>query len=209
MKPLLAAILTTLCSHAAGAQDISGALDALSGTLRVYHEPAMSNGQLDGCQLLFEVLQRDWTYRAGGFIRVSGHVAIMAMGSPPRIGTTLKVVVNEVSLKDLSVYPQAPTRAYIIGPDHTTSTKSLVSSSKSDTPGGLFSIFQLEPTINYIFSALETHKLVIAFDKGGGRSDIRMVVETDVATTADSGDRHRSPDAELEFLNCVTALTRK
>jgi hypothetical protein len=57
--------------------------------------------------------------------------------------------------------------------------------------------------------ALETHRLNIAFDKAGGRPDIQSVIETDVASVDDNGNRTRSLQAELEFANCIVALTRR
>lgn len=155
------------------------------------------------------MLQRDLIYRKGRYIYVSGSVGVMATGQPPALGATLKVVVNEVSGRDLSRTPAAPTRAFIVGRNFSTNAESLVSTIPSDTPGGLFSIYQISPSIDYIMDALETHRLTIAFDKAGGSSDIQSVIETDVASVDDNGNRTRSLQAELEFANCIVALTRR
>lgn len=181
-------------------------LERMVGTLDVTMQPFMSGGQLNGCTLVFNALYRDYTYRNGGFLRVTGNVGLMAMGGT--LGSTLKVVVLELDPKrpDLGLVPSPPSRAYIQGADYSTNLSSLVDSSESDTPGALFSVFQFSPTFQMVMEGLERNQIVVMFNSMGGSTDIRLPIELDVVDFKDDGSRVRSTKAKEEFLACNQAL---
>jgi hypothetical protein len=210
MKQLFITAGFVVCLHAnAFADALDVVMVRMLGTMSVRAEPYMIEGRLSGCQYVFSALTQDWTYRQGQYLKVDGSISIMNTGG--KVGTTLKVVVNEVAIApqgDLKFVPAAPTRAYLIGDDYQTNLAAFVGSTPSDTPGGLFSVFNIDPTLAIIVGASQTNKVTVAFNKAGGDSDILLPIELDVKATSNEGVRTRSPETSANFANCVLALTK-
>lgn len=179
-------------------------MSKIAGTQRVYAQPYMTGGKLEGCNLIFEAMIRDFIYRQGQFIKVDGSMGIMGIGG--NLGAVLKVVVNEITPPSLTFKPSPPSRAYLIGPDYSTNVDSLVSADESDTPGALFNIFQSSPTAEIMLAALQSKKITVAFNKKGGSSDIQLPLELDVAQTDAAGTRTRSDEAVTDFSQCLLVL---
>ncbi|MEK1886880.1 MAG: hypothetical protein AAAB35_04710 [Phyllobacterium sp.] len=109
------ALLASGSTSIAHSDTMEEVLTRMTGTLEVHMEPYMKSGQLKGCDLLYTAIAQDWTYRQGGFIKVTGNVGfIKANGS---IGSTLKVVVFDIetSKPNVQFIPSPPSRAYLIG----------------------------------------------------------------------------------------------
>ncbi len=78
------AVMIVLESPAsAQSPEIDVMLDRIAGTLEVSSMPYMKEGRLSGCQLVFDAMVRDYSYRQGRFIKVSGAVGIMHSGGVP------------------------------------------------------------------------------------------------------------------------------
>lgn len=183
---------------------LEAVMSKIAGTQRVYAQPAMTGGKLQGCSLIFEAMIRDFTYRQGQFIKVDGSIGIMDVSGS--LGAVLKVVVNEITPPSLTFNPSPPSRAYLIGSDYATNVDSLISADESDTPGALFSIFQPSPTVGLILTALQSKKITVAFNKKGGLSDIQLSLELDVEHTDAAGTRTRSDQAVTDFSQCMLVL---
>ena len=181
-------------------QSIDAEMDRLLGTLNVRSEPHLSDGKLMGCQLVFDALHRDWTYRKGAMLKVSGSIGLMAPDKNGGFGTVLKVVVLVADTKTYALRPEAPTRAYLLGADYQTSLGGLIKSGPSDTPGGLFSIFQAEPAFGIIAQALQDDRLSIAFNKAGGATDIKIPIARRVC---------RGQQRDTQALKCGERRFRK
>lgn len=181
-------------------------LAKMVGTLDVTVQPVMSEGKLSGCTFVFNALYRDYIYRQGGFLRVTGNIGLMSLKGS--LGSTLKVVVHELNLErpDLGLIPSPPNRAYLQGADFETNLSSVVDSYSSDTPGALFSVFQFSPTFEMVMDGLQRNQIVIMFNSMGGSTDIRLPIELDVVDFKDDGSRIRSNKAKEEFLACGQAL---
>lgn len=179
-------------------------MSKIAGTERVFAQPYMTGGKLEGCSLVFEATIRDYTYRQGQFIKVDGNIGVMGIGG--KLGAVLKVVVNEVTPPSLTFKASAPSRAYLIGANFKTNFDSLVSANESDNPGSLFSIFQFAPSAELIMSALQSKKITVAFNKKGGSSDIQLPLELDVAQTDNNGKRTRNDEAVKGFAQCAVLL---
>ncbi len=179
-------------------------MQKIAGTQRVYTQPLMMSGKLTGCQYVFEGMLRDYTYRAGQFIKVDGSIGIMTVQG--KLASTVKVVVNEITPPSLSFKPSPPTRAYLIGADFRTNLASLVAASESDTPGALFAIYQLSPTFEILAASLKTKKLSVAFNSRGGATDITMPLDLEVATTDKDGNRTRNSVAIEDFGTCLGTM---
>ncbi|TCA87050.1 hypothetical protein E0H65_30625 [Rhizobium leguminosarum bv. viciae] len=204
-------MLKTAHSLALAALTFSGTavaqnLDPNGGTLDVANTPVMTNGKLTGCQLTFDAVIRDYTYRQGAFIAVSGGVGLM--NTQQTIGTTVKIVVTALDPSGRPV-PSPPSRAYLIGANYATTLDSLVAASASDQPGGLFSVFQAEPTIGIVLDGLKTKRLVFAFNQNNSGTDIQLPIELDVVNTAANGAQVRSDNMIKGYATCVQTLINK
>ncbi|MBY3186671.1 hypothetical protein HFO24_34335 [Rhizobium laguerreae] len=204
-------MLKTARSLALAALTFSGTavaqnLDPNGGTLDVANTPVMTNGKLTGCQLTFDAVIRDYTYRQGAFIAVSGGVGLM--NTQQTIGTTVKIVVTTLDPSGRPV-PSPPSRAYLIGANYATTLDSLVAASASDQPGGLFSVFQAEPTMGIVLDGLKTKRLVFAFNQNNSGTDIQLPIELDVVNTAANGAQVRSDNMIEGYATCVQTLFDK
>lgn len=206
-SPILA-LLCSLATSAAHAQTevVTEQLQLIQGTLSVQHAPQMADGRLTGCSLLYEVLQQDRVYLQGNFVRVSGNVGLME--GEGRLAVVVKVVAVELdsALPDLIARVLPPDRAYLVSSDLSTNFDSLVASYPSDTPGGFFAIFQLEPGINAMFEAMDTGIVTVAFALEGGSMDIQMPIQLNVVGVNQDGSRVRSDAALLQFFRCAQSL---
>lgn len=196
-----------LADVSAGASpELTEALITLEGTISVESAPSFSKGKLRGCTLLYDTIVRDWTYRQGQFLKVSGSVGFMATGQNQ--GAVLKVVVHEIAISgsEPSYTPSPPSRAYLVDRDFSTNLDTLVQAAESETPGALFSIFQLEPSFGMVVTALKANELGIAFNSGSGDTDVQMKIDLDVIDVADDGRRIRSETQKADFIQCILKL---
>ena len=92
------------------------------------------------------------------------------MNTQQKLGATVKIVTTSLDQSG-KLAPSPPSRAYLIGANYATNLDSLVIAAASDQPGGLFSIYQVEPTIGILLDALKSKKLVFAFNQNGGGTD--------------------------------------
>jgi len=171
-------------------------------------EPYLSEGKLTGCTLVFAAFVPDNAYSQGRFIRVDGNVGLMKAGAT--LGSTLKVAVQEMvrSGNTVKMVPAAPKRAYVIGPNYQTNLQSYVSSYPSDTPGGLFSVFQVSPTLDFLVEALSQNRLTIAFNRADGPTDIKLDLQLDVEKVLDDGTVVRSAKAVAAFADCAGKMAK-
>lgn len=108
----------------------------------------MSGGKLSGCQLVYNAIAQDFTYGQGTFMRIAGNVVIVKIKDA--FGSNLKVVVLDIDPTNLSTSPSPPSSAYTVDDEYQTKLASMVSRAPSDTPGALFSIFHLWPTMEMV-----------------------------------------------------------
>lgn len=194
-----------LAATVTGQTFASDGIEQLLGTWSVTSQPVFYEGTLTGCTLVYDAFARDWAYSGGGYIRVTGHVGIMAVGGA--LGAGLKVVVNRIDpYVSADMTPSPPSRAYIVAKDLSTNLASAISSSASDTPGALYTIFQASPTFEMVAEALDAGRLTIAFNQNGGSSDIQLQIDLDVIGIDSDGQPKRS-DASIEsFSSCSLRL---
>lgn len=181
-------------------------LAAMAGTLDIKSEPYMNAGKLSGCTLAFDAIAQDWSYRQGGYIKVSGNVGFLRGGQT--VGANVKVVVLEIDPNDptLGLRPSPPSRAYLIDKDLKTNLSTLQRASESDTPGALFSVFELSPTFQMVVDGLAANELTVAFNSKNGATDIQLKLELDVQDVTQSGERIRSDKMKSDFARCLQAL---
>lgn len=194
-------------SHAFSNSPLDAVVDMMVGTLNVTNSPMMTNGELTGCTLTYDVIYKDFTYRKGRPIKVIGSFGFLSANDT--IGSTLKVVVNEMSSSEdgrLILSPSAPQKAYLIGRNYEHNHTDLVLANPSDLDGGLFSIFRTDKSFDIIINGIEDGKIVIAFNQNNGGTDIQMPVDLTVLSTDMTGKRTFGNDAIHEFMKCMQIL---
>lgn len=208
------AVLLLAVSSSAVAQNarqvIEGMLQKTSGTLFIRNAPHIVEGKLKACQLTYEALSQDWTYRQGQYLKISGSVGFIIAGKPrPTLATIVKVIVQEVSVDDrgqLAFRPSPPDRAFLLGADFKSNLDTLANSAPSDTPGGVIAFYHASPALEMVMDGLDRDRITVAFNKSGGATDMQLVVETDVVDVDAEGKKTRSHQPKADFLNCLQTL---
>lgn len=201
-----ALIFSLGAAHANEGIDLT--LSQMRGTLGVYHEPVLTEGQLTGCSLVYSGLLQDWKYREGKFLKIFGNVSIMA--AKGRLGHMLKIGVQvlDTNVAGLGNEFAAPTRVYLVGENFSTTLNSLVEIHNVDIPGAVMGVFDLEPAFKMLLSGLAANKLTIAFNSLGGDFDFQFPLELDVVDRKPNGEWIRSEATKTDFIQCLTALSK-
>ncbi|RYY22692.1 MAG: hypothetical protein EOP62_22560 [Sphingomonadales bacterium] len=199
-------VVVMVCQTAHAQVDaVTQMLDKISGTMSVYAAPEMADGKLSGCSLVFEAMQRDYKYLSGNFVKVTGTIGFLAAGK--NVATVLKVIAGEIdpALEDLFAGSLKVSRAYLVGGDLRTNFDSLINAAPTDNDG-LFSIFQIDPSMDMILQGALAGTITFAFALGDGSSDIQTTLELNVVDVDEVGTRKRSADTQDTFLNCTQQL---
>ena len=213
MRILVLAVALFCATSQAVAQDAASierltreSLLKLVGTFSVQAHSRFANGQLSGCTIEYNVMAQDVIYKQGSFMKVNGSFGLMAARG--QVAVVLKVLVNDVDTRTMSATPNAPATAYFIG-DNRTTKSAIIDSYPGDTPGAILAVFKLDPTVSVILKGLEKNKVVIAFARKKGGTDIVMPVDTSVVDTRKNGERIHSPKPAKEFLDCSRVLLQQ
>ncbi|WP_343314054.1 hypothetical protein AAIB41_02600 [Brucella sp. BE17] len=206
---LCSAILCLSASSVHAQSPFDSVINSMVGTTEVDARPVMTNGNLTGCTLTFDAVARDDIYRKGRPIKVSGSFGILTASE--KAAVTLNVVVNEMSQGqnyNIEFTPYAPKRAYLVGSDYSHNYGALVNAAPSDADGGLFSIFNLEPSMKIMTAAISDQKIIIAFNQGDGGTDIQLPVDlTVISTDFTNGNRNHSIKPIQDYATCIAALS--
>jgi hypothetical protein len=207
MKWFLVGALLCVTSGSSMAQSVAARqfLQSRAGTTHATAAPQFSDGKLHACIVDFGVLVQDHIYRQGAFVRVGGSFGMMSANN--NVAVTLKVIVHDIDDATMQLSPSPPVAAYIVS--GTTTTKPFfVAKYPSDTPGALFSIFQLDGAAPILLEGIAKEKMIIAFNRREGGADMQVAIDLTVQDTADDGRKTISTKASQEFLSCSTALLK-
>ena len=207
MKWIVAGALLCVASSSSMSQTnvVTKILQARAGTTHATAAPQFSDGKLNGCIVDFAVLTQDHIYRQGAFIRVGGSFGLMSANN--NVAATLKVIVHDIDNATMQLSPSPPASAYMIS--GTTTTKPFfVAKYPSDTPGGLFSIFNFDGATPILLDGIAKEKIIIAFNRREGGADVQVAIDLTVEDTADDGRKTVSTKASQEFLSCSTSLLK-
>jgi hypothetical protein len=196
--------LSLVCPAASQYGDIRSVIEALAGTFSVAATPMIASGQLIGCTVVFEHLQREDLYLGGNFVKVSGSMGIM--GSGDQIGFVMKAIANEFDPETMGSASVDLARVYLVAPGYRTNFDSLVGSYPSDVPGGVFSVFHFDPGLTMMLEAFAAGTATIAIGPESGSSDIQINLDLGVEATDNNGSRIRSSKAMTDFLDCTERL---
>jgi hypothetical protein len=202
MAALRAAFVVTTLAALTGITLAQG-LERMLGTLSAEAQPVFTDGRLNGCTVVFGALAKDFTYKQGGYITVNGSFGIMS--AKAELAATLKVVVHDTDPRTNSLTPSPPTSAYFVSGAKTTKS-AVVGQYPSDTPGAIFVVLRPETVLPILTKGLERSKVTIAFAREQGGMDIQLPIDTSVVETKPNGQRTHSPQAMLNFYECITQL---
>jgi hypothetical protein len=207
LKWLVAGALLCAASSPSMAQtDVATQLlRSRAGTNYATAIPQFSDGKLYACGIEFSVFMQDHTYRQGAFVLVGGSFGMMSAKN--NVAVTLKVIVQDINSATMALSPSPPTSAYIVSGTATTKPF-FVSKYPSDTPGALFSIFQLDGAGPILLDGIKKEKMIIAFNRREGGADIQVAIDLTVENTANDGRKTVSTKASQEYLACSTTLLK-
>ena len=91
------------------------------GTTHTEFQAVMQNGFLNGCSINFAALTQDNKVDLGQYLKVEGSIEFFET-KERSLGTALKVVVNKLNFVNGQMVstPSAPTRAYLMADDFST-----------------------------------------------------------------------------------------
>jgi hypothetical protein len=182
------------------------ALDRQLGTLSVSAQPGFADGRLANCTVEYNVLAKDWVYKQGGYITVGGAFGLMQANG--RLGAILKVILHDLEPRTMQFTPSPPASAYFVASNFSTSKSAVVASYPSDVPGAIFVVHKPDPILRVMVDGLKNNKLTIAFTRAKGASDLQIAIDTSVEDITSDGQRKRSPNAGLGFMECAEKLIK-
>lgn len=205
MRILKTATMSLLMITAATTAFAAGDTDKMLGTLSVKATPVFAEGKLNACSIEYTAFIRDYKYKQGEVVHMSGSLGFQADGNARTFTSYLKIVLNDWDPKKLEFVPGDPGSALILNGNKTTKD-ALILSTVSDTPGGYFSVFDFNKTYENLSEAVEKNELNISYSRKGGKSDVPISIDLTVSETDDEGVRKKSDSNSLEFFQCTIDL---
>jgi hypothetical protein len=175
------------------------------GTISTIAEPVFSDGTLTGCSVVFNVLIKDFTYKAGGYVKVDGSFNLMAANN--NLGIMLKVVLHDLEQKSLALTASSPVSAFFVSGNSTSRPYLIAQQPVSDTPGAVVVLFNAE-TLPMLVQAVAAETVTIAFAREKGGIDLRVPIDLGVEDTDDNGKKLRSHKAANEFNSCAATMLK-
>jgi hypothetical protein len=209
MRTFLAIVASIILLSNANAQSsnspIIAMIQAIEGTISANYLPQFANGKLTACLIEFNALAQDNTAGVRKFSRVTGSFGFMS--AKRTIAPVMKVIVHDVNLETGNLTPAPPKTAYVAYGTGT-NVKEIVGATPSDTPGGIFIVFQPKTTTEIFMNAIVNQKIKILFNRAGNGMDIPVNLDLNVEDTTANGERRRSDRATTELTTCMIALAK-
>ncbi len=206
-KAVALTILMTASSASAQTAIESNArmLDRFLGTTSTSFLPQFASGALRACLVEFKGMALDRTVQPNAYLAIDGSFGFMR--AQQTVAPVLKVVVNTVDRATLSFTPSAPVGAYL-SRGSTSTAASVLNRMASDTPGGLFSIFNLEASEAFIH-ALGDPKVRVLMSRAGRTMDVPFEIDMSVTQTSERGERVRGSTAGRDALDCLQTMIKE
>lgn len=178
------------------------------GTFEVNFNRTTVQGTTQACHLTYKAAIQNGSYEPGAVYAVVGNLGVGIGETRKTMVSTLKVTVNKIDLKnpDKST-PKKPYFAYLKAPNGENDAKSFIKSMDSDTPGGLFSVFNIDEKFSAIYGQmLQTDKVSVVFNLAKNAMDIEVPLDLTVASINEKGKRIHSKKAVDQFHACAKPL---
>lgn len=176
------------------------------GTTTTTANPVFSDGVLTGCSVVFGALIKDFTYKAGNYVRVDGSFSLMAANR--NLAIMLKVVLHDLDPKSLELTPSPPVTAFFVSGNSTSRPFLINQSSETDTPGAIIAIYNAEKTFPMLIEGVSEETVTIAFARSKGGMEVQVPIDLGIEDTDDDGKKSRSHKAVTKFNSCVPALLK-
>ena len=191
--------------------DMSEFISEFIGTIKVEFQPTQTGGVLNGCTLVYNLVQPDYAYRHGHLISIVGNIAYFTNAKRNMLGLALKIWTRE-SL-DKTAKPEAPYFAYIQSP-HGSTASSKIAQSDSDDPGSRLFVYELDKhSMAVLKDLMDGETLKIGFNRQEAGMDVLASLDVHVANTTVSPQgsviRQRTDDALHQFVFCVGNLAEQ
>jgi len=202
LKILYSTFLLTMINTSAFADD---SLQKMVGTLSVKPAPVFAGGKLSACSLEFTAVARDYKYKQGELVYLSGSLGFQADGKSRSLGIYLKIVLNDWDPIALKFIPGDPNSALIVIGNRTSKDAQILST-LSDTPGGYFSVFRSDGSLDDVLKSIEKNELTISYSRKMGSADVPISLDLTVVDTDEAGERKKNVKNTSEFLKCSLQL---
>jgi hypothetical protein len=201
------AVIMAVFSTPSAALDVS----QIVGTVSVEFRPIQNQGMLEGCTLVYNITEQDFTYKQGTIISLIGNIAFFTNKERNNIALSLKIGTTETFNKKAK--GEAPHYAYVQTP-HATTAKSKFLSTDSDTVGAKLFIYDLDNEAMAVLRELmDGQPVTIGFNRHEGGMDVLAKLDLHVTDISVSGRgelvRHRSDDSLQNFVTCVSDLSEQ
>lgn len=203
MKKLLIASLF-FSSVAMAADNVSD----IYGTFEVNFNRTTVQGTTQACHLTYKAVIQNGSYEPGAVYAVVGNLGVGIGETRKTMVSTLKVVVNKIDLKNPEKsIPKKPYFAYLKAPNGANDAKSFIKSMDSDTPGGIFSVFNIDDKFSEVYGQmLQADKVSVVFNLAKNSMDIEVPLDLTVVSVNEKGKRVHSKKAVDEFHACARPL---
>ena len=173
------------------------------GTVYVELNRGTNQGRVQRCGVEYGVHIKDHVYNNGQRYYVTGSFGFNTTGDKSVAGY-LKVITSKVSALGKPVgEPERPSNAFLSSGKFN-NAKSIVSAQPSETPGALFSRFELDRTTMAIFSeASETNQISVAFSRTPTGIDVNAPLDLAVGSLEDQQLGKTNPQLMDQFKDCV------
>lgn len=182
--------------------------DSIYGTHWVKFEPIQVAGNLEGCSLVYLVVQADRAYLGGNPVAVNGSFALRLQPTGNNIAVGFKAGLKDMSRSDASF-----TRPHFAYLQTTTASTAKAKGESFDGEEGykVFAYSFTDPVIGTVLKELmASGNATIGYNRKTGGMDVStpldlMVVDSEY-TTDQKVLRKRSPATMLGFSDCVVKL---
>lgn len=173
------------------------------GTVYAELNRGTNQGRVQRCGVEFGVHIKDHEYNNGQRYYVTGSFGFNTT-SDKSVAGYLKVITSKVSALGKPVgEPDRPSNAFLSS-GKLNNAKSIVSAQPSDTPGALFSRFELDRTTMAIFSAAsDTNQISVVFSRTPGGIDVYAPLDLHVGSVEDQQLGKTNPQLMDQFKECV------
>lgn len=211
MKKLLLNAFILLCAISVQADSYTDSIRSLDGTIESTFEEQTVQGKLQNCSLGYKNIVFDHSYYKGAPFVVHGSIGV-ALNARDQMLTSLKVITNKMqpTKGGLEMRPQRPYFAYLKSPYGVTNVSGFISKTNSDTPGGIFEVFNFDDSFLKILDGIiESQKVIVVFNRHKGGMDVQVPVDLSVVDAKNDGTKVRDANHLLEFVNCVQKLAKR
>ena len=182
--------------------------DSIYGTHSVGFQPIQAGGELQGCSLVYKVVQADSVYLRGNPVVIIGNISIGQAGA--NLGLSLKIGVQELVGNHQFIRPNF---AYLQTKSYSTA-KAQQQTFDGETGFSLFVYSLYDKSVMGLFEEMmDLGKVTIAFNRTKNGMDVLVPVDFDVID-ADYLDgarvvRKRSKATQTNFMSCFATLVKQ